>query len=218
MKVITIGRNPANNVVIDDPRVSRHHLQIIQDDYGNFSVADFGSRNGTFVNGKRVTGEVRLSPGDIILIGNTTLPWNSYFPVNVPPPVPAPESNGESSPTNLHAIAVLLLGLVSSGSIVYIVVNYFTSFGNRIAGMFGGLEGSLKLFPIYLKGYFGIGGQWIPMIAALALGITAYIVDNMLKKKSCLSQTGKIMAIIAYGMAVLFLILALFAEQTVKLY
>ncbi|MDR2065261.1 MAG: FHA domain-containing protein, partial [Prevotellaceae bacterium] len=59
MKVITIGRKPENSVVINDPLVSRHHLQIIQDDSGNFRLADFGSKNGTFVNGKRISGEVR---------------------------------------------------------------------------------------------------------------------------------------------------------------
>lgn len=79
MKVITIGRNPNNNVVIDDPKVSRHHLQIIQDDYGSFRIADFGSSNGTFVNGRRIYGEVALSENDIVRIGNTTVAWKQYF-------------------------------------------------------------------------------------------------------------------------------------------
>ena len=34
MKVVTIGRNQANDVIIDDHLVSRHHVQIIQDDNG----------------------------------------------------------------------------------------------------------------------------------------------------------------------------------------
>ncbi|MDR0834574.1 MAG: DUF805 domain-containing protein [Candidatus Symbiothrix sp.] len=80
MKVITIGRSSQNEIVINDEKVSRHHLQIIQDDYGNFRLADFGSTNGTSVNGRRVTGELSLSPGDVIVIGNTTLPWRNYFP------------------------------------------------------------------------------------------------------------------------------------------
>ena len=79
MKVITIGRNPDNDIVIDDSFVSRHHCQIIQDDTGNFRLVDFGSSNGTFVNGVQITGEVMLNPNDAVLIGNTTLPWRSYF-------------------------------------------------------------------------------------------------------------------------------------------
>jgi hypothetical protein len=83
MKVITIGRSPENNIVIGDPKVSRHHLQIILDDYGNFRIADFGSSNGTFVNGRRIFGEATLNPDDIIRIGDTTLPWRSYFSNNM---------------------------------------------------------------------------------------------------------------------------------------
>jgi hypothetical protein len=219
MEVITIGRNPGNNVVISDPLVSRHHLQIIQDDYGNFRLADFGSKNGTFVNERRIAGEVRLNPGDKIRIGNTALPWNSYFkmkaepsrPSPLPPPVPV-------SPPNQYGIFVLLLGLASLGSIAYIVINYFTSFGNQVAGMFGGIEGSLKLFPIYLHGYFGIGGQWIPIIAALVLGIVADIVADAITEEDGLSNAGKGMANFAIGAAAIFLLLALFAEQIVKLY
>ena len=79
MKTITIGRHPDNNVVIKDPIVGRHHLQITQHDDGHFSVADLNSKNGTFINGKRVYGEVRLSPSDEIQIGRTTLPWQNYF-------------------------------------------------------------------------------------------------------------------------------------------
>ena len=56
------------------------HLQIIQKDDGCFYVADFGSKNGTYINGKKVQGEVRLSSSDVVRIGNTTLPWKSYFP------------------------------------------------------------------------------------------------------------------------------------------
>lgn len=79
MKVVTIGRSTQNDVVINDPYVGRNHLQIIQKDDGCFYVADFGSKNGTYINGRKVQGEVRLSSTDVVRIGNTTLPWRSYF-------------------------------------------------------------------------------------------------------------------------------------------
>ena len=82
MKVVTIGRSTQNDVVINDPYVGRNHLQIIQKDDGCFYVADFGSKNGTYINGRKVQGEVRLSSSDVVRIGNTTLPWKSYFPVS----------------------------------------------------------------------------------------------------------------------------------------
>ncbi len=64
---------------INDGKVSRHHCQIIQHDDGSYSLSDFGSTNGTYVNGQRVYGEIQISHNDIVRIGNTTLPWNSYF-------------------------------------------------------------------------------------------------------------------------------------------
>jgi len=78
MKIITIGRHPDNDIVVNDPCVGRHNCQII-DDNGVFRLRDLGSQNGTFVNGKRITGEIVLYITDVIIIGNTTLPWQNYF-------------------------------------------------------------------------------------------------------------------------------------------
>lgn len=90
MKVITIGRSSENDVVINDPHTSRHHMQIIQHDDGHYSLSDFGSTNGTFVNGQKVNGEVILRENDVVRIGNTIIPWIMYFEAKslVDPPKP----------------------------------------------------------------------------------------------------------------------------------
>jgi hypothetical protein len=80
MKIVTVGRLPGNNVVISDPLVSDYHLQIIQDDDGNFRIIDCNSENGTFVNNIRVYGEMPLNRYDVIRIGRISLPWIAYFP------------------------------------------------------------------------------------------------------------------------------------------
>jgi len=80
MRIIKIGRNPGNDVVInDDLKVSGSHCQIIKDDYGNYRLVDTNSTNGTYVNGVRRNGEISLNQSDIVRIGNTTLPWQNYF-------------------------------------------------------------------------------------------------------------------------------------------
>jgi len=79
MKVITVGRSPDNNIVINDVKVSRTHLQIVQNDSGICSVVDLNSVNGTYVNGQKIAGEVRLQPNDAIRIGDTTLLWQEYI-------------------------------------------------------------------------------------------------------------------------------------------
>lgn len=79
MKIVKIGRNAQNDVVIDDEFVSASHCQIIQDDRGNYVLVDTNSSNGTYVNGVKRRGEVRLNPSDIVKVGHTTLPWQNYF-------------------------------------------------------------------------------------------------------------------------------------------
>ncbi len=79
MKIIKIGRSSHNDIVINDPTVSKTHCQIIQDDYGVYTLIDTGSSNGTFVNGIRRNGEIKLNYGDIVKLGNSFIPWESYF-------------------------------------------------------------------------------------------------------------------------------------------
>lgn len=68
---VTIGRDKAASIVLDDPECSRIHTAIrYWDDI--FVIRDMGSSNGTFVNGKKVE-VTKLDPGDTIKIGNTEL-------------------------------------------------------------------------------------------------------------------------------------------------
>jgi aspartyl protease family protein len=81
-KVITIGRDSDNNIVVNDSKVSRHHLQIVCEGTG-FRIVDLDSTNGTFVNDRKINkGQNSLMTGDSVRIGNTILPWQSYFAKN----------------------------------------------------------------------------------------------------------------------------------------
>ncbi|MCH8281000.1 MAG: FHA domain-containing protein [Chloroflexi bacterium] len=66
-----VGRSPACDIVIDLPIISRKHAQIMYHDNA-FFVSDLESRNGTYVNAKRLQGdeEVSLSHGDWIGFAN----------------------------------------------------------------------------------------------------------------------------------------------------
>ena len=99
MKVVTIGRSSKNDVFIkNDDKVSRVHLQIIQDDNGNFRVIDFNSKNGTYVNGEKINGEMPLSRTDVIKIGKTVLQWQNYFSKDAKPKQPKPTLTASKSP------------------------------------------------------------------------------------------------------------------------
>ena len=121
MKVITIGRSQDNDIVVNDVKVSRNHLQIVQDDNGNCSVVDLSSSNGTFVNGQRITGRIRLHPNDIVQIGNTKLPWQSYLNPIITNSVPEPAQKDKRIIWYV-ASAVVLLMLIG-GAYLYISSN-----------------------------------------------------------------------------------------------
>ena len=67
---LRIGRDPANDLVLDDPNVSRHHAEI-RPSGGSWIVNDLGSTNGIKVNGRRVDGPLSLKRGDVIEIGTS---------------------------------------------------------------------------------------------------------------------------------------------------
>ncbi|MCJ7679604.1 MAG: FHA domain-containing protein, partial [Candidatus Aminicenantes bacterium] len=79
---ITIGRQLENSVPIPDPFCSSHHAVIYPRD-GDYVVGDNGSKNGTFLNGQKITSEIRLKKGDEILIGSTRIFFDKELSTDV---------------------------------------------------------------------------------------------------------------------------------------
>jgi pSer/pThr/pTyr-binding forkhead associated (FHA) protein len=68
---IVLGRHPSCDIVVGDPLVSKEHLRISAEGERIFFVEDLGSKNGTFVNKKKVRKKTRLLYGDRLVTGNT---------------------------------------------------------------------------------------------------------------------------------------------------
>src|SRR5262245_4228675 len=66
---ISIGRQPGNDVVIDDVKASRRHC-VIHQSKGTFRLKDLESQNGTWIGQNRVN-EAILALGDTLRIGMT---------------------------------------------------------------------------------------------------------------------------------------------------
>jgi hypothetical protein len=64
-----IGRSRDCDCVLGDATVSRRHARIDHSD-GRWSLADLGSLNGTWLNGRRVVDEVEVHPGDEVAFGD----------------------------------------------------------------------------------------------------------------------------------------------------
>ncbi|MHB9092505.1 MAG: FHA domain-containing protein, partial [Chloroflexota bacterium] len=70
-EVLTVGRALDNDLVVEDPSVSRHHAEIRRQ-CGRYYLTDLQSTNGTSLNGQRVAGSF-LRDGDNIRIGDVEL-------------------------------------------------------------------------------------------------------------------------------------------------
>ena len=92
---ITLGRDPDCVVVLDDANVSRFHARLVFHNAAIW-VQDAGSRNGVFLNEKRVVRHKQFGPGDELVLGDHSftleldpIEHESVVPGRVTP-VPAP--------------------------------------------------------------------------------------------------------------------------------
>ncbi len=82
-----IGRDATSDIVFPENWISRRHCTLCVFDGGTFELRDTNSRNGTNVNGKRVTEAVRLAVGDFIRICDRGL---VLVDLTAPPPLLEP--------------------------------------------------------------------------------------------------------------------------------
>ncbi len=79
---VSIGRSADNTLVLPDPFCSSHHAVLVVSE-GRCLIRDSGSKNGIFLNGKRVVGEVEIRAGDEVLLGQTRLSLDRKLLTNV---------------------------------------------------------------------------------------------------------------------------------------
>jgi FHA domain len=66
----TLGRSSDNDVVVEELFISRRHFVIVVHQSGSCMLHDMSSKNGTYLNGTRVSHPTQLRPGDEIRICN----------------------------------------------------------------------------------------------------------------------------------------------------
>jgi hypothetical protein len=71
-EVVTVGRDAANDITINDAELSRFHLKLHRQAQG-YAVEDLGSTNGTHLDQQRVQGMIPLTAGKTLQLGNSIL-------------------------------------------------------------------------------------------------------------------------------------------------
>lgn len=115
----SVGRQQSSELVLDwDAQVSRLHARFERVDGGWVVVDDGLSRNGTFVNGERLSDRHRLSDGDSLCFGATTVTFRSpQVEAQAPPPVAAEATPEVDLSTSQRRVLEALCGPYKGGGI-----------------------------------------------------------------------------------------------------
>ena len=76
-QVITIGRAPENDVVVDDSAVSWHHAEVRATPSNEYELVDLSSHNGTYLNGQRIT-RTAIQELDRITVGDHSFRFREW--------------------------------------------------------------------------------------------------------------------------------------------
>lgn len=79
MKSIKIGRGHNNDAIINDAVVSSSHAIITVSDIGEVYIEDLSSKNGTYVNGSKISEKTKLSSSSVVLLGNHSIDWKEII-------------------------------------------------------------------------------------------------------------------------------------------
>jgi len=110
----SLGRAHTNKLCYpDDASLSRSHM-LIEQDGAEWVVSDLGSKNGTLVNGTRITGATKLSPGDRMAAGHLVLRFVDPDVKTSESVIFVPGSTAEMAPG--ATVMTSLEGLLSSDS------------------------------------------------------------------------------------------------------
>ena len=113
---VLIGRVKGNDVVLPKTNVSKRHSRIVVKD-GKIILIDLKSTNGTFINGRKITGPHVMQEGDKVFIGDFTIEVHEVGggaapaqpPMGIPGPapmaMPAPAPMGVPAPAPIGAPA-----------------------------------------------------------------------------------------------------------------
>jgi serine phosphatase RsbU (regulator of sigma subunit) len=82
--VLVLGRSRSTDITIPDQYLSRLHARLLWDGDG-WLLEDLGSHNPTLLNGRPVSGQARVSPGDVLRLGSTLLAVEEATAERAPP-------------------------------------------------------------------------------------------------------------------------------------
>ena len=152
-RVVTLGRNRSNSVVLSDKHASRWHAEVVYED-GRWLLRDCGTLNGTRRNGERLQRPTPLLHGDEIGIGDTLLrflleggPADAASPtpieVEIPADLPPEEPSNKTLllPDELSALCVFMEAALRETALQPLVTRALTAILNQTGATTAGYLG-----------------------------------------------------------------------------
>ena len=102
--LIVVGRDPAADIYVDNPGVSRDHFRLEKTATGEYRLLDLGSANGTFVNDQMVNTSV-VHNNDVVRFGKYTL-WVGYELDRRKDPRPGSSAEPEEAEASRHTVVL----------------------------------------------------------------------------------------------------------------
>jgi pSer/pThr/pTyr-binding forkhead associated (FHA) protein len=131
-----IGRGPRCKIVLETSKASRYHASIVRE-HESFFLIDNGSRNGTYLNGVKVT-RCRVDEGDVIQIGRAVITFGADPKSDSPPPTAEnedhppeiahdrvdnpPKEKSTPKPSSTEASPAAVLTLLALGAVIGVIV------------------------------------------------------------------------------------------------
>ena len=112
---LSLGRDPDCTVVLDDANISRFHARLVFHNSAIW-VQDVGSRNGVFLNEKRVVRHKQFSPGDELVIGEHVFTLELEVPEAEPSltgSIPVVRPEGDNNKRVLWVAVAIAVGLAA---------------------------------------------------------------------------------------------------------
>jgi len=112
MSLITIGKDPSNDIKLDDLSVSRFHMQLYIKDENTIIAIDLGSTNGTYINGNKITQPTQLNFLDILKVGNKLINWQQYIIEDEDSEIAQQINEAIASETKKNDVSNIIIGIL----------------------------------------------------------------------------------------------------------
>lgn len=126
----SLGREPTADLWVDDPNVSRRHATLRRHGAA-YVLADHGSRNGTFVNDRRIQADTPLTDGDRVRVGETTFVFRQPAPTARRQPPPSTSPRPVPKRRNLRKVLTISAVVSVLGIVANSLTTLFAHSGNQ---------------------------------------------------------------------------------------